>query len=164
MTQNHSLLLRFWLGFWRLVNGTRKLVLNLLFLIFFGFLLVYLFSVEETVQLRASTTLVLQPRGNIVEQFTGSPADRAEQPLISLKRSNADTRSSGRGVNARVGGSGRCAKCGVVAHGDHISERCVQGVLDLGGQRCIRCRIPRNHEAHALDASADSGRPSARGR
>jgi protease-4 len=75
-------MMRAWLGFWRALNGTRKFVLNLIFLILLVMFLQVIFSADETIEVKATTTLVLQPLGRVVEQYTGSPADQAlEQAL-----------------------------------------------------------------------------------
>jgi protease IV len=62
-------------GFWNLLNFSRRLVLNLIFLI-----LVILFFVafrSGAGRLQDRTALVLDPKGRIVEQFTSAPAQRA---------------------------------------------------------------------------------------
>jgi protease IV len=63
--------LRRWFGrFWRLLDGTRRLVLNLLFLALLGGL-VWAFMQRGTPPLQDKTTLVLALRGPLVEQQQG---------------------------------------------------------------------------------------------
>lgn len=58
------------IGVWNAVNFTRRLVLNLLFLLVFVILLTALLHDRELASIEADTTLVIAPRGQIVEQFT----------------------------------------------------------------------------------------------
>ena len=62
-------------GFWNLLNFTRRLVVNLVFLI----LLIVLFVALRSggAHLQGHTALVLDPKGRIVEQYTSAPAQRA---------------------------------------------------------------------------------------
>ena len=78
MTEQRSLPVRMWFGFWRTLDLTRKIILNL---IFFGLLyLLFLALMPQAPQrVDADTTLVLRPYGNVVEQYSGSPVDRLIQ-------------------------------------------------------------------------------------
>lgn len=58
------------IGVWNAVNFTRRLVLNLLFLLVFVILLTALLHDRALASIEADTTLVIAPRGQIVEQFT----------------------------------------------------------------------------------------------
>ncbi|MCC7096936.1 MAG: signal peptide peptidase SppA [Thermomonas sp.] len=58
------------IGVWNAVNFTRRLVLNLLFLLVLVILLAALLHDRELASIEANTTLVIAPRGQIVEQFT----------------------------------------------------------------------------------------------
>jgi len=66
------------LGVWNTINFTRKLVLNLLF---FALLLLALGLIARSggalAPLGEGTTLVLEPQGALVEQFSADPLDRA---------------------------------------------------------------------------------------
>ncbi|MBI5257333.1 MAG: signal peptide peptidase SppA [Burkholderiales bacterium] len=67
---------RFFGGLWWLVDGSRRLALNLLFLLIVGVLLVgWLRSGPP--KLQDKTVLVLRPVGPLVEQRSGSARDRA---------------------------------------------------------------------------------------
>ena len=66
-----------WFGrFWRLLDGTRRLLLNLLFLALIA-ALVWAIASRAPVPLKDRTVLVLQLRGPVVEQFSGSWRDTA---------------------------------------------------------------------------------------
>ena len=58
------------IGVWNAINFTRRLVLNLLFLLVLVLLLAALLHDRELAPVEANTTLVIAPRGQIVEQFT----------------------------------------------------------------------------------------------
>ena len=76
MANQRSFLSSFLLGIWHFVNGSRKVFLNLLFLLFVY--LVYLaFQPQEMTRLKPDSTLVVRPYGKIVEQYTTTPLDRA---------------------------------------------------------------------------------------
>jgi len=66
---------RFFRGLWRTLDFSRRLVMNIIFLIIVIFILA-LFS-REAPKLVGDTTLVLDPQGVVVEQFTGDAAERA---------------------------------------------------------------------------------------
>jgi len=73
-------LARLFIGVWNLINFTRLLVFNAIFL-----LLVILFISalrSSSPVLRARSALVLDPRGDIVEQYTVAPAQRAFSGLL----------------------------------------------------------------------------------
>lgn len=74
---SRGFLARIWFGFWRLIDGTRRAVFNLLFLGLLIVLLVALFKDGESVSLRNNTTLVLQPAGMVVEEYSMMPFERA---------------------------------------------------------------------------------------
>jgi protease-4 len=61
---------------WRLVDGARRLLLNLLFLALIG-ALVWAFATRGPADLQDKTVLVLNLRGPVVEQYSGSWRDTA---------------------------------------------------------------------------------------
>lgn len=79
MAEQRSILVRGWLGFWGVVNGARKVFLNLLFLLFLYMVYLAVLRPDEPLTMRGDTTLVLRPYGNVVEQYSSSPFDRALQ-------------------------------------------------------------------------------------
>ncbi len=81
---------RFFRGLWRFINGTRLLVLNLVFFFFLFILLAAMFAPKDTISLEAQTTLVLRPQGVIVDEYTSTPMDRALQE--ALDQGVAETR------------------------------------------------------------------------
>jgi len=77
-------ILRFTRGLWNTVNFTRRLVFNLVFLLLAVIVLVVLFSGRP--ELSERNALVLAPQGEVVEQFSADPIERAlaraiNQPL-----------------------------------------------------------------------------------
>ena len=67
---------RFFKGLWDAMNFTRRLIFNL---IFFGLLLLILIALasgDRATPLLERTTLVLQPEGRLVEQYTCDPFTR----------------------------------------------------------------------------------------
>ncbi len=63
------------------LDFSRRLALNLLFLLIVVIILVAMFSGGGPV-IQANTTLVLNPAGSIVEQYTAEPLDRALQETL----------------------------------------------------------------------------------
>lgn len=76
-TSERSFLARLWFGFWGVVDGLRRIVLNILFLLLLAIVVVWLTQDKKVKPVDNKTTLVLQPRGIVVEQYSGSPIDRA---------------------------------------------------------------------------------------
>ncbi len=70
-TASPGLLRRIFGGFWRAVDVTRRLVLNLLFLLIVGVLAIGFFS-STHLRLADTTTLVIALKGDLVEQYSGS--------------------------------------------------------------------------------------------
>ncbi|MFT5141119.1 MAG: protease-4 [Lysobacterales bacterium] len=83
MTEQRSFLARTWLGFWYFVDGARKVFLNLLFLLVIYLLFVLVLKSDEPLTMRGDTTLVLRPYGNVVEEYSLGPLDRALQQVTS---------------------------------------------------------------------------------
>ena len=91
MANEHSFPVRFLFGAWHFINGSRKVFLNLLFLVFIYLLYISL-QAPETFRLKPDSTLVIRPYGNVVEQFTTTPMDRALQEAISQDQSETRLR------------------------------------------------------------------------
>ena len=83
MTENRSWLVRTWLGLWHVLDSTRKVFLNLLFVLFIYLLFILVLKSDEPLTMRGDTTLVLRPYGNVVEEYSLSPLDRALQQATS---------------------------------------------------------------------------------
>lgn len=75
--KERSLIARFFIGIWNFIDGTRRLVLNLLFLLIVFLIVLAFIDTEESLLLQPQTALLLNPQGDIVEEFSGSPLDRA---------------------------------------------------------------------------------------
>ena len=78
MANERSLPVKFIYGTWHFINGSRKVFLNLIFLLFIYMVYISL-QPPETYRLKSESTLVIRPYGNVVEQFTTTPMDRALQ-------------------------------------------------------------------------------------
>jgi protease-4 len=75
--KERSVIARFFIGIWNFIDGTRRLVLNLLFLLIVFFIVMVFIDTEESLILQPNTALLLNPQGAIVEEFSGTPLDRA---------------------------------------------------------------------------------------
>jgi protease IV len=68
------------IGFWNLLNFTRRLIFNVIFVIL---LIAFVAALRSGAPLlRSRTTLVLDPKGAIVEQYTVAPAQRAFSGIL----------------------------------------------------------------------------------
>lgn len=72
-----SIIARFFIGIWNFIDGTRRLVLNLLFLLILFLIVMAFIGTEESLILQPKSALLLNPEGDIVEEFSGTPLDRA---------------------------------------------------------------------------------------
>lgn len=77
MSSEKSLLARLLTGIWRFIDGTRKVVLNLVFFLLMWLLISTLLNQDDLIVLKPSTALVLKPVGNVVEQYSGTPSGRS---------------------------------------------------------------------------------------
>ncbi|MGQ0798812.1 MAG: signal peptide peptidase SppA [Pseudomarimonas sp.] len=76
MTQPRpNFVVRFLRGIWDALNFGRRLILNLLFLLVVGIIVIGAFSGAPLLEKR--TTLLIEPQGDIVEQYSVAPLDRA---------------------------------------------------------------------------------------
>jgi protease IV len=76
-SKSPNILVRLWLGFWRGVTALRMAVFNILFLIVLALVIGLIFSGADKLVLENDTTLVINPEGMIVEEYVGSPIERA---------------------------------------------------------------------------------------
>ena len=74
------------------LNTTRVVVLNLVFFFFLGLFLLSLFGSAEEVTIEPQTTLVLRPQGQLVEEYSSTPLDRALQESLDQGRSETRLR------------------------------------------------------------------------
>ncbi len=105
MTNERSFPVKFALGIWHFINGSRKVFLNLLFLVFMYMLYVALLQPAETFRLKSDTTLVMRPYGNVVEQYTSTPMDRALQEATGQDRSETRLRDMLEAIHRAAGDS-----------------------------------------------------------
>ena len=68
---------RVFIGLWDAVNFSRRLVFNLLFLLVVLLLLAAMFGGGRLAPLRDASTLVIEPQGRLVEQYSCDPISRA---------------------------------------------------------------------------------------
>src|SRR3954468_20751569 len=88
--QKHGIIAGFFIGLWNLLNFTRLLVFNLIFL----FLLIAFFIALRSggPNLAERSALVLDPKGSIVEQYTPEPVQRAFSGLFGDKTKQVQLR------------------------------------------------------------------------
>jgi protease-4 len=79
MTSEQPSIKRVFTGIWRIINGARIVVLNLVFFLILFFILGALFAGSETLVVQPNTALLLQPTGRVVEEYTQTPLDHALQ-------------------------------------------------------------------------------------
>jgi len=91
MPRRRALPVRLWLGFWGLVTGVRRAILNLLFLALVGALL-WAWLKPGPPPLQDRTALVLDIAGPITEQRAGDPRDIALGALQGSEPSGARLR------------------------------------------------------------------------
>ena len=65
---------RFFIGLWDAMNFTRRLILNLLFLVLL--FLIAVGAAGRVAPLQSDTTLVLAPEGRLVEQYSSDALSR----------------------------------------------------------------------------------------
>ena len=77
---------RFFLGLWRLLDFSRRLVLNVLFMAIVAVLLIAWFSGDKPPRLQADTALVLNLQGDLVEEYTIGPREAAVAEALGEQR------------------------------------------------------------------------------
>jgi len=75
-TSQRGFLARIWFGFWGLIDSTRRALFNLIFLGLIVLLLAALIKGDAVKPVRENTTLLLQPVGLVVEEYTLTPFER----------------------------------------------------------------------------------------
>lgn len=128
------------LGIWHFINGSRKVVLNLLFL-FLVYLVYIAVQPPELFRLKPDTTLVIRPYGNVVEQYTTTPLDRALQQATGQDEHETRLRDMLEAIH-RAAGDGDIT----------------QLVIDPNYMLGIGLAALKDLE-HALDAFRSSGKP-----
>ena len=81
-----SALTRILLGAWHFIDGTRKVVLNAIFLLILFFFGMAVFESGDSLVIQPRTALVISPFGNVVEQYSGTPFGQALQSATEQHR------------------------------------------------------------------------------
>lgn len=92
MNSDRSFISRFFGGIWRFIDGTRKVVLNLVFLLIVYFIVMAVMDADDTLIVKPDTALVLQPYGDVVEQYSGTPLDYALMQATESSRTETRLR------------------------------------------------------------------------
>jgi protease-4 len=92
MASNRSLITRFFLGIWHLVDSARKIVLNLVFLFVLYIVVIAFIDTDEAFLIQPDTALILQPYGDVVEQYSGTPLDYVLQQATETARTETRLR------------------------------------------------------------------------
>ncbi len=74
--RKRNILVRAWLAFWRGLTAFRIAVFNILFLLVLALVLRAIFSGDDGLVIDDDTTLVMAPKGQVVEEFSGTPIER----------------------------------------------------------------------------------------
>jgi protease-4 len=85
-SEERSMFVRFFVAIWKFIDGTRKLVLNVIFLFILLFVVLAVVDTGEALIVQSDTALVLKPQGNVVEQYSGTPFDQALQQVTEESR------------------------------------------------------------------------------
>ena len=91
---------RFFVGLWDAMNFTRRLVLNLLFFAVLLLFLAILGAGPRTKPLQDRTTLVIEPEGALVEQYSSDPLTRALGKALGERRGEVQLRDLVRALDA----------------------------------------------------------------
>ncbi|HET9025325.1 MAG TPA: signal peptide peptidase SppA [Burkholderiaceae bacterium] len=86
MPDRPGFLRRFFLGVWRLLDFSRRLVLNVLFMVIVVVLLIAWFSSDKPRALEPDTALVLNLQGDLVEEYTIGPREAAVAEALGEQR------------------------------------------------------------------------------
>ena len=140
MANKRSFPVKFALGLWHFVNGSRKVFLNLLF-IFFIYLVFIAFQPSETFRLKPNSTLVIRPYGDVVEQYTTTVLDRAIEEATSQDRSETRLRDMLEAIHRAAGDSDITQ---LVIDPNYLHSIGLAALNDLG---------------HALEAFRSTGKP-----
>jgi len=92
MKPQRSALTRLFLAVWHFIDGARKLVLNLVFLLILYVVIMALIDTSDTLIIQPDTALVLQPYGDVVEQYSGTPLDYVLQQATETGRTETRLR------------------------------------------------------------------------
>ena len=140
MANERSFPVKLALGVWHFINGSRKVFLNLLFLMFI-FMIYVALKPPELMRLKSDTALVIRPYGNVVEQYSTTPMDRALQEATGQERSETRLRDMLEAIH-RAAGDDNITQ--LVIDPNYLWHIGLAGLKDLG---------------HAVDAFRSTGKP-----
>jgi protease-4 len=86
MPERPGIFRRFFVGLWRLLDFSRRLVLNVLFMVIIAVLLIAWFTTDKPPRLDSDTALVLNLQGNLVEEYTVGPREAALAEALGEER------------------------------------------------------------------------------
>jgi protease-4 len=86
MPERPGILRRFFVGLWRLLDFTRRLFFNVLFLAIVAVLVIAWLSADTPPRLQSDTTLVLNLQGDLVEEYTIGPREAALAEALGEQR------------------------------------------------------------------------------
>ena len=140
MANERSFPVKVALATWHFINGSRKVFLNLLFLLFVYFVYVAV-QPPETFRLKPDSTLVIRPYGNVVEQYTTTPLDRALQEATGQEQAETRLRDMLEAIHRAAGDSDITQ---LVIDPNYLRSIGLAALNDLG---------------HALEAFRSKGKP-----
>jgi len=99
MAENkNGLVVGFFVFLWNFLNFSRRLIFNLIFLLL---LLIFVLALRGGgAEVKERTALVLDPKGDIVEQYTSAPAQRALSSALGDKVKEVQLRDIVRAIDA----------------------------------------------------------------
>jgi protease-4 len=92
MNSKRSIFARLLRALWQIVDGTRKVVLNLVFLLILYVVVLAFIDSSETLIIQPNTALILRPQGDVVEEYSGTPLDQALEQATDGTRSETRLR------------------------------------------------------------------------
>ena len=92
MNSKKSIFARLFRALWQVVDGARKVVLNLVFLLILYLVVLAFIDSSETLIIQPDTALILRPEGDVVEEYSGTPLDQALEQATDGTRSETRLR------------------------------------------------------------------------
>ena len=92
MNSKRSIFSRLLRAIWQIVDGARKVVLNLVFLLILYVVVLAFIDSSETLIIQPDTALILRPQGDVVEEYSGTPLDHALEQATDGTRSETRLR------------------------------------------------------------------------
>jgi protease-4 len=92
MTSNRSIFSRLFRALWNVIDGARKVVLNLIFLFILYLVFLAFIDSTDTLIIQPDTALILRPQGDVVEEYSGTPLDQALEQATDGTRSETRLR------------------------------------------------------------------------